>query len=518
MKFTKPLLMALMLFFAFNVFAKNNILKVFVFSKTQAFRHKSIPKGIETLKTLGAQNKWEMKFSEDSNDFNESIYQYDVLIFLNTSGDLFNNEQKKTFQNYIAQGKGFVGLHAATDTEKSWPWYGNMVGAVFNEHPKIQKATLVTSPSYAPFMVNDYKTRETTDEWYNFKEPVKSYVTVLTYLDEASYTGGKMNKNHPITWFHHYDGGRIFYTGLGHREEQYDDAMFLKELQNGILWAGGKINDPAPSTKKPNKLLTDNLNDNWAVFIGCPHGTVQNLANVDPTSNGKTGEPLGLNNDPKEVFKMEKEGNETILHISGEIYGALTSKLEYENYHLKLQFKWGDKIWEPRLKLPKDNGILYHANGPYRTFWNVWMQSHEFQVQIHDMGDYYALGGVEATIPLTPVNDGKLLGYQKNAPKQEIMSGKKTPFNMAKRGFDNEKPEGEWNTLEVYCLGDKSIHVVNGKVVMALENLKRITPDKQEVAATKGLIQIQSEAAEAFYKNIEIKTIRSFPKSIRKQL
>ncbi|GIZ08136.1 hypothetical protein FUMI01_08630 [Flavobacterium sp. UMI-01] len=506
-----------MLLLTYSIVAQNETLNVLVFSKTQAFRHKSIPKGQEALKKLGTENKWKLTFSEDASDFNENLYQYDVLVFLNTSGDLFNDEQKKFFQNFIARGKGFVGIHAASDTEKNWPWYSAMIGAVFSNHPKIQQATLTTTLPYAQFMTTDYKTRKTTDEWYNFKEAVKPYVTVLTHIDEKSYTGGNMNGNHPITWFHHYDGGRIFYTGLGHRDEQYDDTIFLKEIKTGILWAGGKIADPKPSTK-PTSLLTENLNDHWAVFIGCPHATVQNLAHVDPKSNGKTGEPLGLNNDPKQVYKIIQEGKENILHISGEIFGALTTKLEYENYHLRLQFKWGKQVWEPRLTLPKDNGILYHANGPYRTFWNVWMQSHEFQVQKNDMGDFYALGGVKATIASVPVNDGKQLGYSKTGQKNDFMSSAKSPYNSAKRGFDNENTEGEWNTLDLYCLGDKSIHVVNGKVVMVLENLKRITPDKKEIPVTKGLIQIQSEAAEAFYKDIQIQSISAFPRNILKQL
>ncbi|HET8828620.1 MAG TPA: ThuA domain-containing protein, partial [Pelobium sp.] len=424
---------------------------------------------------------------------------------------------KNILREYLARGNGYVGIHAASDTEMSWPWYNDMVGAVFSNHPKVQPAKLKTTKLYSSFFRNDFKERTTTDEWYNFKEPVKPYVNVLTYLDESSYTGGKMNGDHPFTWFHHFDGGRVFYTGLGHVDAQYEDENFLSEITTAVKWAGGLINDPAPA-KKLTKLLTDDLNDHWSVFIGAPHASVTNLPNVNPKSNGKNAEALGLNNDPKKIFSIEKQGDENVLHISGEIYGALTSKLAYQNYHLKLQFKWGNKVWPPRENDPKDNGILYHAVGPYRSFWNVWMQSQEFQVQRHDIGDYYALAGTKATIALAKTPDGKALIYQKGAEKTDISGRYKRPFNYAKRGFDNEKPEGEWNTIELYCIGDKSVHVLNGKVVMYLENLEQFNKDGSVVPSQKGLIQIQSEAAEAFYKNIEIETIDKLPKEIKKQL
>lgn len=498
--------------------AQDTKLHVLVFSKTAKFRHKSIPKGVETFASLAIKYNWSVDYSEDSGKFDSTLFAYDVLVFLNTTGDILNDKQQMVMQEFFARGKGFVGIHAASDTEHEWPWYIEMVGAEFESHPKIQNASLTMSDNYTPFFGKEAKARKTTDEWYNFKKPVCAHANVLSSVDESSYEGGKMNGNHPITWFHHYEGGRVFFTGLGHTNEQFDDEKFLDELSKGVMWAGSQINDPKPSSKVPSNLLTSNLNDNWDVFIGVPHGTIKDLPGVDPSSNGKIGEPLGLNNDPKQVFKIEMMGKEPVLHISGEIFGALTSKLEYENYHFKAQFKWGEKIWEPRLDKPKDNGILYHGVNASRTFWNVWRQAQEFQVQIHDMGDYYALGGVKASIALDHLNGSKELYYNKKGPKTEIMSNVKAPNNMAKRGFDNEKKEGEWNTLELYCVGDKSVHVVNGKVVMFLEDLQQKTKNGKWIPSTKGLIQIQSEAAEAYYKNIQIQSISSFPKSILKQI
>ncbi|MEM6377125.1 MAG: family 16 glycoside hydrolase, partial [Bacteroidota bacterium] len=138
-------------------------------------------------------------------------------------------------------------------------------------------------------------------------------------------------------------------------------------------------------------LLSMDYQQNWELFLGVPHGTVSGITGVDPSSDGKKGTPLGLNNDPKQVFTVKNINGEPVLHISGEIYGALSTLQDYENYHLSLQFKWGEKKWPPRLNRKKDSGILYHCLAPHGRFWNVWMQSQEFQVQETDVGDFYAL-------------------------------------------------------------------------------------------------------------------------------
>ena len=255
----------------------------------------------------------------------------------------------------------------------------------------------------------------------------------MVSVDETSYKGKKMNtKNHPITWYHHYDGGRIFYTGLGHTNESYDDIRFQKMIKGGILWAANTAQIKKPSTKKWTNLFEGDYTKNWDIFIGVPHKTVKGIRNVDPKSDGKKGKPLGLNNDPKNVFTFKEENGENILHISGEIYGALTSKQEYENYHLKLQFKWGEKVWEPRLLRERDSGILYHCYGPNDTFWNVWMSSQEFQVQKGDLGDYYGLGGTLIDIPSENKSNEKEFTYVKNAMLNPFSSLQKLPPNHGK--------------------------------------------------------------------------------------
>ena len=278
------------------------------------------------------------------------------------------------------------------------------------------------------------------------------------------------------------------------------------------------LQENAVKKEKWTLLLEKGLKKDWVIFMGVPHGTVTDLEGVDPSSDGKKGKPLGLNNDPKNVFSIENMGGETILHISGEIYGAITSKKEYENYHLKLEFKWGDKKWEPRLERERDNGILYHCVGAHGAFWNVWMQSQEFQVQQGDMGDYYALAKTEIDIPSVKEEGEREFNYKKGAKINKFSSIDSKVPGHCNKGFDNENGHGEWNTLELICYQGTSLHVVNGKVVMALYNSKYLNPDKEIASLTKGKIQIQSEGAEAFYKNIQIKSISEIPAKFKEQL
>lgn len=518
----KKITIALLCFMSyFSTFSQEKEPTVLVFTKTTGFRHKSIPAGIDYFQLLKKQTDWEIVFSENSDDFTqENLAKYNVVVFLNTTGNLLSENQKLAFKKYINNGNGFVGIHSATNTEEQWPWFTEMIGATFKDHPKVQNAKVNFDKSIEHPAVQHLDKKEIfKDEWYNFQKPVAKHVTVLATVDETSYQGKQMNtKNHPITWFHHFDGGRIFYTGLGHTNESYSDNRFQKMIKEAILWAADVNQIKPPSTKKWTNLFEGDYTKNWDVFIGAPHATVKGLQNIDPTSDGKNATPLGLNNDPKNVFAFKKENDETMLHISGEIYGALTSKQEYENYHLKLQFKWGEKVWEPRLLRERDSGILYHCYGAYDTFWNVWMSSQEFQVQEGDLGDYYALSGTLIDIPSEKPANQKEFTFVKNGALQSFSSVERKLPSHANKGFDNENPHGEWNTLELICFKGTSYHVVNGKVVMALYNSSYKNTDGKIAPLTKGKIQIQSEAAEVFYKNIQIKSISKLPRKFKKQL
>ncbi|MDR6565671.1 ThuA domain-containing protein [Chitinophaga ginsengisegetis] len=215
--------------------------RVLVFTKTGGFRHSSIPVGIKAIQKLGLENGFDVDTTENAAKFNEdTLAQYAAVIFLNTTGDVLDNYQEADFERYIQAGGGYVGVHAAADTEYEWGWYNHLAGAWFQSHPPgVHKAIIDVIEKSFPATEGLPEKWEHTDEWYNYKD-VDTTTTVLLKLDEKSYQGGTMKGNHPISWYHDYDGGRAFYTGLGHTEESYTDSLFLKHLAGGIKYAIGK--------------------------------------------------------------------------------------------------------------------------------------------------------------------------------------------------------------------------------------------------------------------------------------
>ncbi|MBO0591425.1 ThuA domain-containing protein [Cellulophaga sp. E16_2] len=210
--------------------------KVLVFTKTAGYRHGSIEKGAETIKELGVENNFDVVETADSLQFNAAnLKKYQLVVFLSTTQDVLGDEQQTAFENYIQNGGSFLGVHAATDTEYEWAWYGELVGAYFLNHPKQQQATLnIINGNHSATQHLD-STWSHFDEWYNFKN-INPDINVLLALDETSYEGGKNGDNHPIAWFHEFDGGRAFYTGLGHADAAFDDPNFRQHLLGGIEW------------------------------------------------------------------------------------------------------------------------------------------------------------------------------------------------------------------------------------------------------------------------------------------
>lgn len=204
---------------------------VLVFSKTKGFRHDSIPKGIAAVTEMGKEAGFSVVATEDAGTFTkDGLAKYRVVLFLNTSGNVFDEAQQEAMEGFIRAGGGYVGVHAASDTEFDWAWYGNLVGAFFKDHPKIQKA-MVRVPGRQP---EEWVRR---DEWYNFRSQPPESVEVLATVDEATYQGGTMGERHPVVWRHEFDGGRSFYTAMGHTKESYAEEEFLRLLREGILWA-----------------------------------------------------------------------------------------------------------------------------------------------------------------------------------------------------------------------------------------------------------------------------------------
>ncbi|MEU6143689.1 ThuA domain-containing protein [Streptomyces sp. NPDC047081] len=214
--------------------------RVLVFSKTAGFRHDSIPTGIEAVKQLGTDGGFTVDATEDAGAFTgKNLGRYDAVVFLSTTGDVLNDAQQAAFEGYIRHGGGYVGIHAAADTEYDWAFYGGLAGAYFQSHPAIQQATVDVEDRAHPSTSGLARTWDRTDEWYNYRSNPRDRVHVLASLDESSYTGGTMNGDHPIAWCQNYQGGRAFYTGLGHTKESYAEPAFRAHLLGGIRWATG---------------------------------------------------------------------------------------------------------------------------------------------------------------------------------------------------------------------------------------------------------------------------------------
>jgi len=216
--------------------------RVLVFSKTAGFRHSSIPNGIAAIQELGRQNGFAVDATEDATRFTDAnLAQYDVVVFLSTTGDVLDDTQQAAFERYIGNGNGYAGIHAAADTEYGWSWYGEMLGgAYFDSHPAIQQADVVVEDGDEPSTSHLPARWTRTDEWYNYQaNPRDAGVHVLATLDESSYSGGNMGADHPIAWCSDFDGGRAWYTGGGHTEQSFTDGDFLQHILGGLRTAAG---------------------------------------------------------------------------------------------------------------------------------------------------------------------------------------------------------------------------------------------------------------------------------------
>jgi len=236
---------------------------VLVFSKTAAFRHGSIGPGINAIKLLGEQNNFGVDNIEDSSMFTDAfLARYDAVIWLSTTGDVLNAEQEAAFERYIRAGGGYVGIHAASDTEYTWPWYGQLVGAYFRNHPNGTPTATVVREDADHISTRHLPERWTrVDEWYNFQgitNPVvggggtavsprtQTPIHVLLTVDESTYNesdGNNTDDDHPVSWCKRYDGGRMFYTALGHTNQSFTEAPFLQHLLVGIQVAAGDASD-----------------------------------------------------------------------------------------------------------------------------------------------------------------------------------------------------------------------------------------------------------------------------------
>jgi hypothetical protein len=261
----------------------------------------------------------------------------------------------------------------------------------------------------------------------------------------------------------------------------------------------------APNSDKWELLFNGKDLTGWDTYIG---------PDLDDKGKPITGVPIGLNNDLKQVFTVVKQNGDRVIRISGENWGAISTKKQYANYHLQLQFKWGALIWGQKKGQKMDSGVLYHSVGKNGADYGAWMRSQEFQIEQGNCGDYWGVAGGMADIPVIKRYEKDYI-YNVGGMINTFAEGSKVGRHCLK-GTDAENPKGEWNTLDLYCNGDTSIHMINDKVMMVLYNSRQMD-NGQPSALVKGKIQIQSEGAEIFYKDIKLLPITQLPVELVKQ-
>ncbi|WP_326825079.1 ThuA domain-containing protein [Streptosporangium sp. NBC_01639] len=250
-------LLVVVLGFGLPAMAADPAYKVLVFSKTAGFRHDAIPAGITALRGLATENGFTVDTTEDAGAFTTAnLAGYRAVVFLMTTGDVLNATQQTAFESYIAGGGGYVGVHAAADTEYDWPFYGGLVGAYFASHPAIQQATVRVEDTAHPSTAHLPRAWVRTDELYNYRTNPRSTAHVLATLDESTYSGGSMGADHPIAWCKPYQGGRAWYTGLGHTADSYTEPNFRAHLYGGVRYAAGVAPADCGSTPTPTPTPT----------------------------------------------------------------------------------------------------------------------------------------------------------------------------------------------------------------------------------------------------------------------
>ena len=242
----------------------------------------------------------------------------------------------------------------------------------------------------------------------------------------------------------------------------------------------------------------------WDTYLGPP---------LDDAGKMLSDIPVGLNNDPNHVFTIVNEGAEKVIRISGQEWGGISTKKEYENFHLQLQFKWGALSWGQKKGKKKDSGLLYFAVGRQGADYGAWMRSQEFQIQEGDCGDYWGVAGGMVDVMAIKKSDSEYVYHP--AGQLYTFSATSKAGRHCIKGSEAEQPSGEWNTVDLYCNGDTSIHIVNGKVVMVLYHSQQ-TDNGQTTRLAKGKLQIQSEGAEVFYKDIKLKSLEVIPGELLK--
>ncbi|MGP3970053.1 ThuA domain-containing protein [Streptomyces sp. 6N223] len=292
--------------------------RLLVFSKTAEFVHTSIPAGVAAIQALGEENGFEVVATEDASVFNDTdLAQYEAVLWLSTTGDVLNADQQAAFERYVQGGGGYAGVHAASDTEYDWAWYGGLVGAYFSGHPAPQNVTVKVEDPAHPSTAGLPVLWQRSEELYNFRSNPRGNVHVLASYDESTYSGGSMGVEHPISWCQNYDGGRAWYTGMGHDAAAFSEELFLEHLLGGIRSAAGVVDADcsASLTSSYEKVALDDntsnpmelaiagdgrvfyIDRNGAVRVVLTDGSVVTAGNI-PVYTGQEFGLLGLALDP----------------------------------------------------------------------------------------------------------------------------------------------------------------------------------------------------------------------------
>lgn len=240
-------LLIVQLFFYNIISAQQKQFKALIVTTTKGWHHESLHYGVVALEELARKNSFDAVLFENPGGFTDDyVKQFQVIIFLNTTGDIFDSAQQMVMERFIESGKGFVGIHSASDTHYGWDWYTKLVGRMFHIHPAVQTARLTVLDPAFPGLQGFTGNKLWTDEWYEFGPERVPGLNYIMSVDETSYNpkadwgnkkGAGMGKFHPVAWYHNYDGGRSFYTSLGHMPASFSDPDFLNFLYAGIFWA-----------------------------------------------------------------------------------------------------------------------------------------------------------------------------------------------------------------------------------------------------------------------------------------
>lgn len=334
--------------------------RVLVFSKTKGWRHDSIPAGIAALQKMATENFFTVVATDDADTFTDAqLSSFNAIVFLNTTLDVLDDNQQIAMERFIQAGGGFVGIHAAADTEweGDWYWYRKLIGAVFKNHPhqpsnvQMARVNVKDATHYATEKLP--MSFDVVDEWYNF-DAFYEFNHVLLTVDETSYHGGEQGAYHPIAWYHEFDGGRSFYTGLGHTIEAYSDPQFIVMLLGGLRYAvGGKLKlDYSKSRPENNrfikKSLADNLNEPVSLsFFPNGDALIAERAGTAKLVDYKTGEL-------REVGKIDVNYQNFVemgllgfaidpaFERNHFIYAAFNVEKQGEYFQRLSQFKWVD--------------------------------------------------------------------------------------------------------------------------------------------------------------------------------